>query len=223
MWPIGFMVAIAIIIWGTVGLVSLESRYLSKPKPRPQLQKVNWHRVREAEKEAGISPLSELKCGPDCKECRVPPKSKGGVSAAAPIDQLNKRVRELQAKEYLGRGLPKCKICETLVDNPGMCEKCEYRYKSVMRQPYQPRVREIRHQGILYRAHVPTDVPDNAHAEVLIGDGHKTYDGTWMHYTWTDQKTGGQMGLRTSAFQGDKYEVWSDQEPEPLFRYRSVP
>lgn len=187
--------------------------YMAKPKA---IRRYKPHYVRELEqKELGYV---VTKCGNDkCKTCNPtpaidkippkaipsPPKGPGGVS---PVQR---------------RG--RCSNCHVVIHNRDRdtCQTCTLEILKQRKATRGPRARYIEHDGVTYKAHMPNDVPDNAHAEIVVGDGHKIYDGTWAVFKWTDFRTGKQMFLKTSAFRTEptEYEVMSDQSNKPVYRY----
>lgn len=106
-----------------------------------------------------------------------------------------------------------CTRCSTPLysSNTDTCQVCLLsaiqERKEERKAAYRPRMVVLTKDGISYKATVPTEVPDNAHVEIVETFKHGDFFGTWAYWKWTDQKSGRQMGLRSAAYQMDSYEI----------------
>lgn len=66
-----------------------------------------------------------------------------------------------------------------------------------------PRKRHVVFQGVGYSALMPSEVPDNAHLEI-INHLNRWPSAVWK---WTDEKTGKQMFMRSFAQEMERHDI----------------
>jgi len=213
-----FTVLIAII--GTLLFVWLFRGTQTALAGRKSIPALDYHKIRDNEMVIWGEHFTELQCKNNCKKCKQekslkpvlpnPPKGPGAGSRPRSLRVCSNCCKNLYAADA-----DTCHAC-TLDILKRRRQEREWEEKKAASRP---RVRQIPHGNEMYRAHVPSEVPDNAHVEIMLPDYsvRSQFIGTWAVWKWTDQTTGRQMVLRSTASQVmERHDVMSGDSDGPV-------